>query len=373
MKININQSELLRGLLLVGKAITDKSNMVALSGVLFECKNNKVIITGTDTDISVITMLKAEVIEEGKFLVEQKILTDLVRKLPAQEVSLSYNKEKNELQVVCGVSCFNLVALNAEEFPKLPKVSNENTFILDNNILKEMVLGVGYAAAIDSAKPILEGVLLKIENKELTLVALDGYRLACKKVDVDIDINCEIVVDRKHIMEIAKLLDESGKVRMSISNNHLVICIGATMMISRLLQGKYVDYKALISEDCNLTIETNRQNLLDSIERANLVCRDRDKENNPIIIKITDGKIVINSNGTISKLHEELECDVIKNTLEDDFTIAFNSRYLIDLLKNNNAERMSFQFKTNVNPCIVRKANDINETNLVLPVRLISC
>lgn len=368
MNIVIERNQLIQGLTVVGKAITGKSQLEVLKGVLFEAKAGKLVLTGSDNDMTIGTMISADVVEEGRVLVEYKILNDIVRKLPNADITIK-TTEDNMLDISCNKSNLQLLCLAEEDFPKFPKFENKLNFAISRAKFKEMILGVAYAAAEDSARPILQGILLENKNKVFSTVALDGYRLAVKRHTVECD-DFEIVCVKKHLVEVAKLLNETGDINISISQNHLMLRLGATIIVSRLLEGTYVAYNSLINDSHKLTIEVNREELLETVERANLICKDQ--SSSPLHIYLKDNIFTIKCNGSISKMVENIDINVLENELED-FKIAFNSNYLIDLLRNHSVDKIQLLLSSSVQPCIVKPIFDnikSDDLNLILPVRI---
>lgn len=369
MKISIKKMDLLEGLNSVGKAITGKSNTPILKGVFLQAKKNALILLGSDSDLSICKMVSCEVIEEGTLLVDEKILAEIIRKLPNGDVKIELT-EDDLVKISCNKTEFSIVHMNADEYHKFPTVEKDIVVDIPQNLIKDMVKGVAYAAAVDSSKPILKGILFEIEDKKLNIVALDGYRVAMKSEFIGIEEKVKVVVDAKNFLEISKLLsDTSNIVRITITKNTVMFNFSNTIIVTRLLEGEYVNYKALIPGEEKMKMQIDRLEMLSALERVSLMAKEGDNS----MVKFTINNeslldsLVISSASSIGKSKEEVAI-----TLEGDVSpleIAFNSRYLIELLKNTSSDILSFNFMGELAPAIISDKEN-TEIFVVLPVRI---
>ncbi len=257
--------------------------------------------------------------------------------------------------------------MKSEDFPELPNINENMIFSIPQNILKNMIKGTIFATAQDETRPILTGVLFEIKNKILNLVALDGYRLALKSENLDTDNTISAVIPGKTLNEVSKILEENDEnVNITFTPNHILFSIKDTKIISRLLEGEFIKYNSIIPEEYNLKITVKRTVLLNSIERASLMA----KEGNTNLVKldIEDETMVITSNSQLGMVREELNIILQGEPLQ----IAFNSKYLIDVLKIMDEDEIVMEFSSSVSPCIMKNKNINNCTYLVLPVRLLN-
>lgn len=365
MKVVFEKDLLVQGCMKIGKAITGKANKDILKGIKIIAQGNMVILTGTDMDITITTRLKAEVLEKGNILVDYKLLNEIIRKMSGNEIS--FETTETELIIRCNKSQISLLLINDDAYPDIVNVNKNLAFTIDNYLLKELVQGVAFATAEDNSKAILQGIYFAVTKSVLNIVALDGYRLAYKKQNIDLEEDFEVVVDKKHFLEVVKLLDNEGETNVIISNNHILFSTGSTIIICRLLEGKYVNYKSLISstEDCPISIEVSKNALLSSIERATIF----NEEKSFIVLSISNDKMKVNARSSKGSLNEEVNIEPILMNQEG-LEIAFNSRYLIDVLKNSNSENIRMFFKGSVSPCIVKEEDNEDAYYLILPVRM---
>lgn len=346
------------------KAITGKTTNPILDGLYLNVKNNSLTLIGSDMDLSIETSIDADVIEEGKVVIDSKIFGEIIRKLPDSEIKIEII-ENDTVQITCQKSVFNVVFMNAEEYPELPSIDENKQIEIPQNILKNMIKSTSFAIAQDETRPILQGVLFKIKDKNLNLVALDGYRLAIKSEYIDNDLDMEVVIPGKTLNEVSRILEDTeDNVNITFTNNHILFNLDKTKIISRLLEGKYINYLSLLPQEYKVLVSANRQQLQNGIERASLMAKDGNS--NLIKLALENDTLVITSNSQLGKVREE----VLVNLQGDEIEIAFNSRYLLDVLKNMEDDEVILEMTSSISPCIIKSKGADNYTYLVLPVRL---
>lgn len=363
MKFICEKSSLVEGISIAQKAVTGKSTMPILGGILINAKNNTLVITGSDIDLSIETKVKAAVLEEGSIVVDARLFGDIIRKLPNADVEVASISE-NSIEIKCEKSKFNLIHMDAEDYPSLPSVEGNKQLNIAQKCLKNMIKGTIFAVAQDETRPILTGVLMESKDKTLNLVSLDGYRLALKKESIEFDEEVNAVIPGKTLNEVVKILGEDDDVTLTFNENHVLFTINETRIISRLLEGEFIKYNSIIPEEHKSTVIVDKNILLNSIERASLV----GKEGNTNLVKfdIEDDTIVITSNSQLGNVREEVNI----NLQGDGIQIAFNSKYLIDILKIMDEEKIYMEFTSAVSPCVIKNIEKDNCTYLVLPVRV---
>lgn len=359
------KQKLQEGILIAQKAITGKSTMPILEGIYIHASKNQLTLVGSDMDVSIQTKVEADVLEEGSIVIDSKIFGEIIRKLPNSDIRIEII-ENDTVQITCEKSVFNVVYMNAEEFPQLPKIDETKQIQVPQNILKNMIKSTSFAIAQDETRPILQGILFEIKDKNLNLVALDGYRLAIKSEYLDNDFDLDIVIPGKTLNEVAKILEDSESlVNITFTNNHILFNLDDTKIISRLLDGKYVNYNSLLPQEHKLLVEVNRQELQNCIERASLMVKEGNS--NLIKLNIKEDMMVITSNSQLGKVREEVAINLQGEGIE----IAFNSRYLIDVLRSMEEEVVLLEMTSSVTPCVIKAKNTNSYKYLVLPVRLI--
>ncbi|MBU5592415.1 DNA polymerase III subunit beta [Clostridium sp. MSJ-4] len=364
MKFTCEKSNLQEAISIVQKAVTGRSPMPILEGIFIEAINNELRLIGSDIDLSIETKINANIIESGRIVVDSKIFGEIIRKLPNDEIAIE-TTENNSIIITCQNSIFNLIHLNADEFPSLPNIDDDMMFVIPQSTLKNMIRGTSFAIAQDETRPILTGILFEINDKMLNMVALDGYRLAIRNEYIDTENSISAVIPGKTLNEVAKVLEDTNEIaNITFTTNHILFNLGVTKIISRLLEGEFIKYSSIIPQEFNLKVTVNKQKLQNGIERASLMA----KEGNANLIKldIEDESMVITSNSQLGKVREEVAINLQGTTLQ----IAFNSKYLLDVLKIMDEEEVVMEFSSSVSPCVVKNKEKNNCKYLVLPVRL---
>lgn len=364
MRIRIQQRDLSKCINVVQKGISSKSTLPILSGILLEADEGKLKLTGTDLEIGIKSSIDSEVIEEGSIVITSRIFGDIIRKLPDLPIDL-YVDESNNVHINCGNSKFNLIGLSPMDYPQLPELFEGSYFELPKDLLKSMIRQTIFAAAQDETRPILTGALFETSNNNASLVAIDGYRLAVKKVSVNVDDNIKVVIPAKTLNEVSKILeDDDAEVKISCTPGNIIFNFGDTIITSRLLEGQFLNYNDIIRNEHKLRIKVKTRDMQECLERASLLAREG--KNNLVKLDISDDKLVITSNSEIGNVYEELPIKLEGN----DIKIAFNSKYILEGIKAIDSEEIVMDMISNVNPCIIRPAEDNSYTYLVLPVRL---
>ena len=358
------KQEILEGISIVQKAITGKSTMPILEGIYIKTNETSLTLIGSDMDVSIQTTVNANIIEQGSIVIDAKIFGEIIRKLPNATIKIE-TLENQIIRITCEKSVFDVVYMNTNEFPELPEINEDLKISVKQNILKNMIKGTSFAIAQDETRPILQGILFEVKNKNLNLVALDGYRLAIKSEFLDTDIDIEVVIPGKTLNEVSKILEDVDDiVNITFTNNHILFNLEKTKIISRLLEGKFINYNSLLPQEHKLLVDVNRQELQNAIERASLMAKDGNT--NLIKLDIQQDNLVITSNSQLGKVREEMSIKL----QGDEVQIAFNSRYLLDVLKNVEDDEVVMKMTSGISPCVIEEKNSENAKYLVLPVRV---
>ncbi len=361
MRIITNRNLLLESINIVEKAVPSKTTLPILEGILFTAESGKLTLIGTDLELGIETSINVDVLEPGSLVMAADTIGDIVRKLPDSDVEIVtkdgfiiIKSEGTEIEIL---------GFPEEEFPELPEVDKEHEFTIPDTILKEMIRQTIFAVSNDEIRPILTGALLEAHNNKVTMAALDGYRMAVKNNNLLSDTNISAVIPGKTLSELGKILDEKDElIHIFLSKNQILFQIGDTTIISRLLEGEFVNYKQLIPNEHNIKIKIEKTKFLEACDRAALFAKDSGKT---IRFEIFEDVLNIRSNSEKGNVHEELKIEKTGGDIE----IAFNPRYIIEALKVVNSEEVEMEFTTNVSPGIIRPSKDSGFLYLVLPVR----
>lgn len=368
MKVKINQNELNKIINIVQRAVSIRTPLPILSGILIEAKNQMLIMTATDLDLGIKTYSSCEVEEEGSIVVQAKLIGDFVRKLPPNSYVHIETLENNNMEIKCLNSEINILGNSAEEYPDNTFDNEGNSFTIQSESLKNLIKYTYFAAAQENIKPIFTGCLIEIKNNLCTFVALDGYRMAVKTEPIDCSENVSVVVPSKTLLEILRIIEENKEnIEVIASESHISFKLKNTIIISNLLEGKFIDYEGIIKENYITKVKAQTADIRDSVERASLLARD--DKNNLIILDIKGSGMQINSASEYGNVEE----NVFVEKEGEDLKIGFNSKYLLDFLKAIECEKIVFNLMGRNNPCFINEDGENEKKDyiyMVLPVRI---
>ncbi len=365
MKLKINQNELNKSINIVQKAVSARTPLPILSGILIEAKDNMLILTATDLDLGIKTYSPCDVEEEGAIVVQSKLIGDFVRKLPSNSYVNIETMENNNIEIKCLNSEINMLGNSASEYPENTFDNDGDSLFIKGEALKNLIKYTYFAAAQENIKPIFTGCLMEIKNNLCTFVALDGYRMAVKKIPVEYGGSMSVVVPSKALLEILRIIEENEEdIEITVSESHISFKIENTTIISNLLEGKFMDYEGIIKDNFVTVVKAEASDIRDSVERASLLAKD--DKNNLIILDIRDKSMQINSASEYGNVEENLS---VEKTGED-LKIGFNSKYLLDFLKVIDSEKISINLIGKNNPCFITEEENKGYIYMVLPVRI---
>lgn len=365
MKVRCSGLDLSDAINKVIKATSTKTINGILEGIKLTAENNYLVLTATDLELGIEKKIKAEVIIEGEAVVPGKLFSEYARKLINEEVELMLS-ENNQLKIKYVDSEGILQCYNVLEFPNLKKIDNAEYFSLKSADLKTLINKSILAVALDDSRPILKGVLFEVEDKEISAVALDGYRLALiTKSLIHSTARLSVVIPSRSLGEISKLLDDTDEViNIYIQKNYLMVDLKETIILTRLLDGDFINYKKIIPSSQTTTIVLNREQFENALERASLLSKvDR---NNIIKFDIKEKQLTITSNNEFGSITENITIALNGKDLK----IAFNAKYILEVLRNQSDEFIRLNFETSIDPCIIKPENENEYLYLILPVRM---
>ena len=363
MKLTINKEDLVKGIQTVQNIITTKSNLPVLSYLLFEAHNTNIHLTTTDLDIGITHEIPAHIEESGTVILPAKKFGDIIKEFPENKISII--TKKNNLTFIETKQCqFKLMGLPYEEFPKLPKLTNQEIIKMNQGDLKEMLSLVSFAVSYDETRYILNGILCQIEKDNIRFIATDGKRLAFyqKKLTQEIKKSIEVIISTKTIYELNRNLAGEGQILLGIGPNQILLDLGKTQIVSRLIEGEFPDYKQVIPPLAPNKIKIDREQFLLAIRRASLLVTP---DYQAIKLEVVKNRLVISkSTPDVGESREELSCEYSGK----DMIIGFNPNYLIDALKNLEDEMVEFEITDSEKPGVIRSNGYIY---IVLPMRLV--
>lgn len=368
MKFTCSQATLLKAVNTVSKAVSTRTTIPILKGLLLVVKENTLIITASDLDLSIETKIDVSESEEGSLVVSAKLFSEIIRKLPNAPIKIEKD-EKDNLFISCLSSDFSIVALPADEFPSIGSVSEENKINVKKEAFKELVKKTTFSASIDEKKGILVGCLIEFKENEIKMVALDGFRMAVAKEKVNVGEKKSIVVPARILNEINKIIVEiieEEDIVLLIDEKKMEIRTEDTRVISRLMEGEFIKYNDIIPKTYKTKCLVERGEFLNSIERASLLAKEG--KNNLIKVSVEKGNIVITSRSEEGNVKEEISTELEG----EEIIIGFNSKYIMDVLKAVSDEEIILEMTTSTSPCLIKPVEGDHFVDLVLPVRIVA-
>ena len=364
MKFTVNKSDITEAVSNIHRAVSTKTSIPALEGILLSATETGLELCAYDLELGITTVIPAFVMEPGKAVLSAKLFSDIVRRTPAETVTVSVD-EKNMATLESGYSRFSIIGIPAEEFPELPKLSDSTQISLPGALLKSMIRQTLFAIAESDAKPIHQGSLFSLENGILDVVSVDGYRLAVRREPVDFSEDLSFVVPGKTLSELLKLIKDSEEpVEISAGRRHILFKIDNYTVISSLLEGEFLNYKAAIPPESQTEVVLKTREAIDSVERVSLLITDRLKS--PIRCLFDNNEVKLNCTTSMGRASDQLDVEMTGQSVE----IGFNNRYLLEALRNTECDEVKVQLGGPLSPMKVVPKEGDSFLFLVLPVRL---
>lgn len=368
MKLICEGLDLSDAVLKVIRATATKTTNPILEGIKLRASQDSLTLSATDLEISIEKTIPADVKIEGEIVVPGKFFADFVKKLSSEQIELSLTNNKL-LKIKYTDSEGFLQCMNVEEFPIMKQLESPEKISLKKSDFKDLVTKTIFSVAVDDARPILKGCLFEIAAKEITAVALDGFRLALVKKPIkETSSEFSCIVPARTLGEISKLLEteEDDDLEIFIQKNYLLINLGNTKIITRLLDGEFINYKQVIPNNVSSVVTINTRQLQDGLDRASLLAK-MDK-NNLVRFDIKDTLLTLTSSSDIGNVTENITIALDGK----DITIAFNARYFSDCVKIIGDEFIKINFTSPIAPCTISSTENGDYLYLILPVRIMA-
>lgn len=370
MKLVCEKDVILKAINSVTKAVASKTTMPILEGILIQTNDKEVKFTTYDLEIGIEYIMECTVEEQGATVVNAIMFSEIIRKLPDAEIHIEIN-ENNLLVIECEGSLYKLATMNPEEFPELPKIDIENSIEMEQNSLKDMVRKTIFAVSTEENRPIFTGCLFEIRNNKLNVVAVDGFRLAWKSKFLQTAVNdFSAVIPGRTLNEINKILNDSfDTIKIGVSKNQALFEMENCKVVTRTLDGEFLNYKSVIPNNWETRIRVNKNSLQDSFERISLISASSiEKEKKyPVKVSVDIGKITISCTNQTGEAKEEIYISTEGKNIE----AGFNPKYFLDALRAIDDPEVFIDFGSSISPCIIRPTEENGDyIYMVLPIRM---
>ena len=367
MKFTCEKIPLLAAILTASRAAAAKSPVPVLEGLLLEVEDEEIRISGYDLKTGIVTTIPAEVEKTGGIVLNARLFGEIIRKMPGQFITIAVN---NGLSAVISseMSEFEILGSPVSDYPELPIVDGQDSIEICEELLKKMISQTNFAVSDNETRPIHTGALFEISGGELIIVAVDGFRLALRREQMDNEnmSTFSFVVPGTALGELEKIAVEGdGLVNITLGPKYIMFAIGGTTLISRRLEGEFLNYRNSIPQSAKYNLKVNKNEMISAVERVSLIISEKMKS--PIKCVLSDGIINLYTASAVGKASDEccMEGD------GEDLEIGFNDKYLLEALKAAPAEDVKLEISSGVTPCVISPVDDNgNFLYMILPVRL---
>ena len=364
MKFTCSRTDLSTAVSNVQRAVAVKASIPALEGILIKAKNEKINLSGYDLEIGITTDLEAQIQDEGSIVVSARLFGDIVRRLPEEIVTIETD-DRMVTYITSGNASYQIVGLSSAEYPELPKIEETDRIVIKGGLLRDMIRQTIYAVSDNNSKPIYTGSLFEIRDKILTVVAIDGYRMAIKKENIDSNSENEFVIPKKTQGEILKLIsDEDEDVEIIIGQRHTLFKVGTFYVISRLIEGNFIDYNSAIPKGKETEVNVNTREILQAVERMSLLAND--KFPSPVRCNFSNDEISLVCKTSMGKANDSISTTISGSDVE----IGFNNRYLLEALRNCETDEIRLILNGGLSPMIIKPLKSDDFIFLVVPMRI---
>lgn len=364
MKFECEKSLLASAIEGVSRAITNRSAIPVLEGIYLKAEGFNLTLTGYDMEMGITTTIECNVLVPGETVLEAKLLLSMVSRMPAGDVRIELTDEGQAI-ISGGVAEFEIPALNASDYPSLPVTGADNTMTIPTSMMRELIEKTIYAVSQDDKKPAHTGELFVIEPGSLTIVALDGYRLAIIQRDVECTRDIRIIIPAKTLQELLKIMGgPDDHVKIDANRRYVVFTTNGYTIMSRLIEGDFLNYESVIPKDKRTRVTVDCKTFINTIERASLIITERLK--NPLRITFGEDKVTVRCQTPLGKVVDEFAPVEMTG---DPVEIGFNNRYLLDAMRYSKCERMVLEINGPLSPVKILPEDGKDFIYLVLPVR----
>ena len=371
MKIVCEKEKLLKCINSVVRGVPTRTTMPILEGIFIQTNENKVKMTTYDLDLGIEYIVDCNVEEEGNTVVNAVMFSEIIRKLPDTEITISVNENKL-LVIECEGSLYKLSTMNPEEYPELPKIDVEHSVLTEQRTLKDMIKKTIFAVSLEENRPIFTGCLFEIVNNKLNVVAIDGSRMGWVSTFLtEKTNNFKAVIPGKTLNEVNKIITDSfDTIKIGIAKNQAVFEMENCKIVTRLLEGEFLNYQNVIPSSWETKIRIDKNILQNCLERVSLISSSSvEKEKKyPVKIKIEIGKVILSCTNQTGDAKEEIYIETEGKPLE----IGVNPKYFLDALKVIEDEEIFIEFGSNISPCIIKPVEETAQeyVYMILPIRI---
>jgi DNA polymerase-3 subunit beta len=363
MKVTCSRDELVQKLAVVSRAVSARATVLVLSGILLRAEDGELQLAATDMELSLRTSLEAQVEGEGAVVVPGRLLVELARLLPDDDVQIEHRAEEGVVRVECGSASYRLHTYNVEDFPRLPDVQAIGTFPVDHDALLDTVARVSRSASRDESRPVLTGILARFEGGKLVMAATDSYRLSVKETTLEGDApELEAIIPARALTELSRIAQAADGLELGVHENQVVFVANGIALTTRRIEGQFPNYRQLLPESFEHVVTVSRSELLDVVRRVAVMAQ----RNSPLRLRFVEGELTISAQTQdVGEARESLAVGFAGEPLE----IGFNPEFLREGIESVTADEIQLKLISPLRPGLIQAEGD-DFWYLIMPIRL---
>lgn len=363
LKITCPRDELIRQLSIVSRAASTRTTVQVLAGILLRAEGGKLELAATDMELSLRTSLETDVDTEGAVVVPGKLLVDLVRLLPGDEVSIEHRQGEGVVEIVSGGASYRVHTYNAEDFPRLPELTGTELATIDAEALLATATKVSRAASRDESRPVLTGVLVRFEGENLIMAATDSYRLAVKETSMSTPApELDAIVPARALLELARVSQGASELQLGVQENQVLFASDGVLLTTRRIEGQFPNYRQLLPESFEHEVTLPREELLDVVRRVSVMAQ----RNAPLRLRFAEGELTVSAQTQdIGEGRETMPASYNGETLD----IGFNPEFLRDGIESAEGDELRLKLISPLRPAVLQGDSD-DYSYLIMPIRL---
>ena len=363
LKITCARDELIRQLAIVSRAASTRTTVQVLAGILLRSEAGTLNLAATDMEISLRSSLDAEVGADGAVVIPGKLLVDIARSLPGEEVSIEQRQGEGVLEVVSGSAVYRIHTYNAEDFPRLPEPAGTEMVSIDAEALLETSAKVSRAASRDESRPVLTGILVRFEGERLVMAATDSYRLAVKETSMSAaGPELDAIVPARALLELGRIAPGASELQLGVQENQVLFASDGVLLTTRRIEGQFPNYRQLLPETFEHEVTMPREELLDVVRRVAVMAQ----RNAPLRLRFAEGELTVSAQTQdIGEARESMPASFAGDALE----IGFNPEFLRDGIESADGDDLRLKLISPLRPAVLQGSGD-DFSYLIMPIRL---
>jgi DNA polymerase III subunit beta len=363
LKITCSRDELIRQLGIVSRAASTRTTVQVLAGILLRSEGGKLELSATDMEISLRTALDADVATEGAVVVPGKLLVDLARLLPGEDVSVEHRQGEGVVEVVSGAAVYRIHTYNAEDFPRLPDPGGSEMVPIDAEALLETAAKVSRAASRDESRPVLTGILVRFEGENLVMAATDSYRLAVKETAMaGPGPELDAIVPARALLELGRVAQGASELQLGLQENQVLFASDGVLLTTRRIEGQFPNYRQLLPESFESEVALPREEVLEVVRRVAVMAQ----RNAPLRLRFAEGELTVSAQTQdVGEAHETMPVPFSGEALD----IGFNPEFLRDGIESVEGDELRLKLISPLRPAVLQGTGD-DFSYLIMPIRL---